>query len=289
MKKWLRDPLIHFFVLGLVVFGLHGVIERGKEPVGDPLLVEVSSAEIEWYRTMWRKRMGRQPTLEELRGQVNQLIREEILSREAQSMGLDDGDTVVRRRLAQKMDFLFKDLSRASDPTDKTLQAYLRDNHGTYETPGRITFTHIYFNADKRGAEGAEKAVRQLLKILNAGKGAPQDVSALGDPFLLQSRYSNKTMPEIRREFGRGFSEDIQDQAVNTWQGPVRSGYGLHAVRVETRLDAEPPDFIEVKPALKADWMAERQRELAGEAYEKLRKRYQVLVEGMPYNLDFEG
>jgi peptidyl-prolyl cis-trans isomerase C len=289
VQKWLREPLIHFFVLGLVVFGLYGAIEREKEPVGDPFLVEVSSAEIEWYRTMWSKRMGRQPTIEELRGQVNQLIREQVLSREALSMGLDDGDTVVRRRLAQKMDFMFKNLSSIPDPTDEVLQAYLRDNLSTYEIPGRITFTHIYFNTDKRGEEGAEKAVRQLLVKLNAGKSAPRDVSGLGDPFLLQSRYSNKTMPEIRREFGRGFAEDIQDQVIHTWQGPVRSGYGMHAVRVEARLDAELPEFIELEEALKSDWMVERQRELAGETYEKLRKRYQVLVEGMPYNLDIEG
>lgn len=85
------------FVLGLVVFGLHAVFEPKPEAADDPFLVEVSSADIEWFRTMWTKRIGREPTVEELRGQVNQLIREQVLSREAVSIGLDVEDTVVRR------------------------------------------------------------------------------------------------------------------------------------------------------------------------------------------------
>ncbi len=155
LRKWLREPLIHFFVLGLVVFGLRGVLEKQPEAADDPFLVEVSSADIEWFRTMWSKRMGREPTVRELRGQLNQLIREQVLSREAVSMGLDEGDTVVRRRLAQKMGFLLKDLSDIGEPSDGELQAYLQEKRSTYEIPPRVTFTHVYFYADKRGEEGA--------------------------------------------------------------------------------------------------------------------------------------
>ena len=113
-----KEPVIHFFVLGLVVFGLYAVMEKKPEAAADPFLVEVTSADIEWFRTMWTKRMGREPTVEEMRGMVNQMIREQVLSREAVSLGLDEGDTVVRRRLAQKMDFLFQDLSEITEPTD---------------------------------------------------------------------------------------------------------------------------------------------------------------------------
>ena len=108
-QRFWREPLIHFFVLGLAVFGLHTALDRKPEAiVNDPYLVEVSSADIEWLRTIFNKQMGREPTVQDLRGQVNQLIREQILSREAVAMGLDEGDIVVRRRLAQKMEFLFR-------------------------------------------------------------------------------------------------------------------------------------------------------------------------------------
>ena len=284
-----KEPLIHFFVLGLVVFGLHSVFEPKPEVADDPFLVEVSSADIEWFRTMWRKRMGREPTVEELRGQVNQLIREQVLSREAVSMGLDEDDMVVRRRLAQKMDFLFRDLSDFTEPSDGELQAYLRENRSIYEIPERVTFTHIYFNTDKRGDDKAAHEVRQLAKRLNANGGVPSDTSILGDPFLKGYDYSDKTLTDIRGEFGPQFAETVWELRAGTWHGPVPSGYGLHAVYVEERADAKLPDFGDMRERLKADWMAERQREIARQTYEKLRQRYQVLLEGMPYDLDMSG
>ncbi|UCG14630.1 MAG: hypothetical protein JSU72_09370 [Deltaproteobacteria bacterium] len=125
VREWLREPLIHFFLLELVVFGLRGVLETKPEAANDPFLVEMSSGDIEWFRTIWNKPMGREPTVEELRGQVNQLIRKHTLSREAVSIGLDEGDMVVHRRLAQKMDFLFRDLSDITEPSDgERIQGY---------------------------------------------------------------------------------------------------------------------------------------------------------------------
>ena len=284
-----KAPLIHFFVLGLVVFGLHSVFEPKPEIADDPFLVEVTSADIEWFRTMWRKRMGREPTVEELRDQVNQLIREQVLSREAVSMGLDEDDIVVRRRLAQKVDFLFKDLSDFTEPSDDELKAYFQENRSTYEIPGRVTFTHIYFNTDKRGEDKAAHEIRQLVERLNSNEDIPSDPSILGDPFLLGSSYSNKTLSNIRGQFGLRFAEVVGEQKPYTWQGPIPSGYGLHAVYVQERADAKLPNFGDMRKQLKADWMAERQREIARKAYEKLRKRYQVLLEGMPYDLDVSG
>jgi len=284
-----KEPLIHFFLLGLVVFGLHSVFEKKPEASDDPFLVEVTSADIEWFRTMWSKRMGREPTVEELRGQVNQLIREQILSREAVSLGLDEGDTVVRRRLTQKMDFLLKDLSEITEPSDAELQAYLQENRTRYEIPKRVTFTHVYFNTDKRGEEGAAEAARVLVERLNASQEVPSGESALGDPFLLQSSYSDEAVSDIRGEFGAQFAKTVGEQEPGTWQGPVASGYGLHAVYVHELSDAMLPDFTELKDRLKTDWIAQRQREIAREAYEKVRGRYRVLLEGMPYDLDTSG
>jgi len=286
--KTLRDPLIHFFVLGLVVFGLHGLLEEEPQVADDPFLVEVTSADIEWFRTMWSKRMGREPTVEELRGQVNHLIREQVLSREAVSMGLDEGDPVVRRRLAQKMDFLFKDLSDITEPSEGELRAYLRGNREAYEVPEKVTFTHIYFNADERGEEGAAEAVRMLVKRLNANEGVLADVSGLGDPFLLQPSYSEKTLTEVRGEFGTQFADMVWNQEARTWHGPVPSGYGLHAVYVRERSDATLPAFGDLKERLKVDWIAERQGEITQKAYQEVRGRYRVLLEGLPYDLDMK-
>ena len=284
-----REPLIHFFVLGLVVFGLHGILEKKPETVDDPFLVEVTSADIEWYRTMWNKRMGREPTVEELRGQVNQSIREQVLSREAVAIGLDEGDPVLRRRLAQKMDFLFKDLSEITEPSDDELKIYFQNNLDTYEIPGKVSFIQIYFNTDKREVEEAAEEIRLLVEKLNASDGIPRDVSALGDRSLLQADFSNRTLKEIKVEFGPNFANEVWSQPFREWQGPIPSGYGFHAVYIYERVDKILPEFKDLQERIRADWLADKQRDLARKAYDELRRRYRVLVEGMPYNLDVSG
>jgi len=281
-----REPLIHFFLLGLVVFGLYGLFEEQDQTARDSSVVEIASADIEWFRMMWKKRMDREPTVEELRGLVNQMIREQILGREAVSLGLDEGDTVIRRRLAQKMDFLFEGLARVNEPADEVLQAYFQENRGAYEIPGQMTFSQVYFNLDERGDPGATAAARQLVRELNSREVAPNDLSTFGDTFLLPSSFPNKTLSEIRRDFGPQFADAVWEQEAGIWSGPVISAYGRHVVLVHERSQGTVPEFGELQERLKADWMEARQEELAAEAYDKLRERYQVLVEGMPYEMD---
>jgi len=290
LSQWIREPLLHLFVLGLAVFGLHAALNRGPEPAqDDPHLVEVSSADIEWFRTMWKKRMGREPTLQDLRAQVNQLIRETILEREAVEMGLNKDDVVVRRRLAQKMEFLFKDLSALAQPSDEDLRRYLEENRGQYETPMQVTFTQVFFNTDKRGAEDAEQAVKAFLESVEAGDGNPSAAHQLGDASMLPSHCGKCDAREIQGRFGIEFSETVRTLSPGSWHGPVMSGYGVHAVYVQERSDPRLPDLDEIKERLEADWIGEKQRVIAKKAYQELRSQYRVLLEGMPYELDVDG
>ncbi len=290
MRNWIREPLVHLFVLGLAVFGLHAALNRAPEPAqDDPYLVEVSSADIEWFRTMWKKRMGREPTAEDLRGQVNQVIRERILEREAVEMGLDKDDVVVRRRLAQKMEFLFKDLSALAQPSDEDLREYLEQNRGQYETPMQMTFTQVFFNTDKRGVERAEQAVKAFLESGEAGGANPSADHQLGDASMLPAHCEKCDARAVQGRFGTAFAETVETLSPGSWHGPVMSGYGVHAVYVEDRSDPRLPAFDEIKDRLQADWISEKQRMLAQKAYQELRSQYRVLLEGMPYDLDVDG
>ena len=281
---------MHLFVLGVAIFGLHAALNRGPEPTqDDPYLVEVSSADIEWFRTMWKKRMGREPTVQDLRAQVNQVIRETILEREAVEMGLDKDDVVVRRRLAQKMEFLFKDLSSLAQPFDEDLREYLEQNRGQYETPMQVTFTQVFFNTDKRGVEGAEQAVKAFLESGEAGGANPSADHQLGDATMLPARCEKCDLREIQGRFGAEFSEKVKTLLPGSWHGSVLSGYGLHAVYVEDRSDPRLPAFDEIKDRLRADWIGEKQRVNTQKAYQELRSQYRVLLEGMPYDLDVDG
>ncbi len=287
--RLLKEPVLHFFVLGLVVFGLHALFEKKPLDVSDPYLLEVSSADIEWVQTMWTKRMNRQPTAEELRGMINQMIREQVLSREAVAMGLDEGDIVVRRRLSQKMDFLFKNLSSLTEPTEEELREFLEERQDKYTVPPRATFSHVYFSTDARGQKGAEKAAESFAKEFKDTIPESAEAENRGDPFLLPSGYAGKSVDIIGREFGDEFARAILSLEPGMWHGPVPSGYGVHAVFIHDRSEAQLPDFEDMKDRLQSDWLAERQRTLTDEAYQKLRNRYQVLVEGLPYKLDVNG
>jgi peptidyl-prolyl cis-trans isomerase C len=288
MRNWSKEPLIHFFVLGLVVFGLHAVLEQEPEPADDPYLVEVSSAELEWLRTMWKKRMNREPTVQELRSQVNQVVRETILEREAVQMGLDKDDVVLRRRLAQKMEFLFKDLSSLAQPSEADLREYLEQNRGQYETPMQVTFTQVFFNADKRGVEGAEQAVKAFLESLEARSGTPSAAHKLGDASMLPPQCRKCDEREIQGRFGTAFAGRVKTLSPGSWHGPVKSGYGLHAVYVQERSEPRLPGFDEIRARIEADWISERQRANTQKAYQELRSQYRVLLEGLPYDIDMD-
>jgi len=209
-------------------------LDRKSEPtVNDPYLVEVSSADIEWLRTIFKKQMGRGPTAQDLKGQVSQLIREQILSREAVAMGIDEGDIVVRRRLAQKMEFLFKDLSAMTEPTEDDLRKYYFENRRKYEAPPQVTFTQVYFSVENRGVEGAKQAAQALINE----DGDPNKVSTLGDASILSPGCRQCGEKEISNRFGTDFAEAVKNQEPGSWNGPVKSAYGFHAVYIYERQD----------------------------------------------------
>jgi hypothetical protein len=281
-----REPLIHFFILGLAVFGLHAALDRKSEAtVNDPYLVEVSSADIEWMRTLFNKRMGRGPTVQDLRTQVNQLIREQILSREAIAMGLDEGDIGVRRRLVQKMEFLFKDLSALSEPAEDDLRSYFFENRQKYETSPRMTFTQVYFSIDSRGAEGAKQAAQRLIKK----DGDPYRLPTIGDASILSPHCTQCSVKEIRNRFGPDFAETVKNLGDGSWNGPVKSAYGFHAVYIHERQATKLPKFYDIIDRIKNDWMSEKREENTRRVYGEIRSRYRVLVEGLPYDFDLKG
>ena len=284
--RFLREPLIHFFVLGLVVFGLHAVLDRKPVTiVDDPYLVEVSSADIEWMWTLLNKKMGREPTGQDLKGQVNQLIREQILSREAVAMGLDEGDIVVRRRLVQKVEFLFKDLSAVTEPTEDDLRNYYAKNRTKYEMPPQVTFSQVYFSIDRRGVDGAKQAAQALTKEGHD----PSKASTLGDASMLSPECAQCSTREIINRLGTDFVKAVENLEPGSWYGPIRSTYGFHAVYIYARQEAILPKLDNIIDRVRNDWMFENQEENARRVYGEIRSRYRVLLEGLPYDLDVKG
>ena len=280
-SKLFKSPLIYFFVLGFVVFGLHSFLNRAKQDDKDPFTVEVTSADIEWIRSSWEARMKRQPTQQELQGLISRFIRDEILHREALAMDLDDRDLVIQRRLVQKLTFVFEDLAESVEPTDEELKKYMQEKQDNYRIPEMITFTHVYFNPDKR--KDVVKDVETVLSRLKSAETPPEEADSLGDVIMIDSTFRKKSPDEVARTFGDQFAEQLFSAGQMGWQGPIVSTFGLHLVYIKERIASEMPEFEDIREDVKNDFMYNRKKQVTDGAYNAVKSRYTILVEGLPY------
>ena len=204
MKKWCKEPLLHFLMIGALIFVLFSIVNNDEMTVSNNKIV-VSTDDIERLSSNWSRKWNRPPTVIELQGLVESFIREEVYYREALALGLDQNDTILRRRLMQKMEFLSNDLAELNTPDETALNDYFLDHQDKYELPARVTFTHIYFSRDKHGGQAVAKA-RTVLDDILAASSPVLRASYQGDPFMLQYDFTLETPFEVARLFGQGFA-----------------------------------------------------------------------------------
>ncbi len=274
--SWTREPLVHFLVLGALLFGLFELMDD-EASSKSPNQIEITASDVERLRDVWTKQWNRQPTETELKGLIESHLREEVLYREGLALGLDQNDTIIRRRLAQKMEFLFEDLALQSEPTEEELKAYFDRNKDKYLLPARVSFSHIYFNVDRHG-EAAFGNAKQLLKKLQFHNTSLLRASDQGDRFMLEYDYTQKTQQEVGNVFGRQFAEKLFKTQKGIWQGPIESGYGIHLVRIRDRIESRLPQWDEVRSKVRLDFLHERRRETNKKIYEQLKARYEIVV-----------
>jgi hypothetical protein len=282
--NWTREPLVHFLGIGAILFGVFALVNNEVGSV-DVNRIEITASDVGRLREVWTKQWNRPPTETELKGLINSHIREEVLYREGLALGLDQNDTIIRRRLAQKMEFLAEDLANQVKPTDDELKHYFDRNQDQYLLPARFSFTHVYFSTDRRGST-AERDARRLLAQLQTSDAVALPVSEQGDPFMLHYDFVRKTEQEVAKLFGRHFSERLLKIQKGAWQGPVESGYGLHLVRIHDKVEPRLPDLTEVRDRVQINLVSERRRETNKKIYEKLKARYEIVV--VPYKETFE-
>ncbi len=275
--KFLREPLLHFMFIGAVIYLLYTVFAEPAAEETDKSIV-VSTGEIEWMNTAWQKRWNRPPTTEELDGLIKQYIKETVLYREALTMGLNKHDQVIRRRLAQKLEFLAKDLVALTPPTEVELQTYFKEHQEYYTEPNRYTFTHVFIDPDKRGDATLDDAERIKAKLIAKGENI-EDVSGSGDDIMLQNYFPEKDQAEVQKQFGSGFAESLVELSSGQWHGPVLSGYGVHLVYVHSIVEPPAIVFEDVRQRVTLDWETEKGIELNEQFYESLREQYTIVIE----------
>ncbi len=277
LKFWLREPLLHFLLIGIVVFGLYAYMHRGRGGVESSHQIVLSLDELTQMDSYFVSQWHRQPTPAEFQAMVEDKVREEILYREGLAMGLDKDDTIIKRRMAQKMQFLAEDVATAHEPSPAELKAWFEKNSSKFALPGRYSFRHLYFSPDKRGASAQANAADALTKI----SGQPEDsklAASLGDPFMFQDYYGDRTSEALAKEFGPQFAVALETVKPGSWQGPIESGYGWHLVFVDTVIPGRIPALEEIEPDVKTTWLGEQKTTAWQKAYSEMRAKYAVLL-----------
>jgi len=277
LTRLFNEPLFHFLILGLAIYAGYAWLNPENADGGE-LIIRVGEGERAWMWTSFEKRWKRPPTADELEGLTKEYVRETAFYREALAMGLDQDDTIVRRRLAQKLEFLVQDLIDVAPATDEELEAYFEEHRVDYRQPELITFTHAFVDPDKRGAETESHAVA-VLEGLKEADDPTSGAKELGDPFMLQLYYPERTEADISKLFGGRFAQSISDLSVGTWQGPVLSGYGMHLVYVHGREAFPEPAFADVRDRVADDWAAAKREELNAEYRDRLLEKYTIVVD----------
>jgi hypothetical protein len=274
--KLFREPLLHFLIAGALLFGGYEWLHRGEPVLQTEKPVRIGDGEIGWLRETFANQWHREPTGEEMHGLLATLLEEDLLAREARSLGLDQNDTIVRRRLAQKLTFLVEDTSRIADPSEDELRRFYAAHAERYRTDPLVSFSHIFFSPERRPHADAD--ARAALALVSTAGGQVEKLPD-GDRLLLESSFDNIGVHEVSSLFGPDFTRAIFALPPGSWSGPVRSAFGLHLVQVTELRRAELRPFDDVRDTVLVHWRRQWNSETKRAYLARLRDKYGVVID----------
>ena len=275
--KLLREPLLHFAIAGALLFGAYAWLNKGKaDPAGAARTVRITEQEVKWIVETATRQWSRAPNEAELHSLVAEYLREELLSREARELELDRDDTIVRRRLAQKMTFFLEDTARQLVPPEADLRALYDAKRASFDEPAQVSFVQVYFSREKHGERTLDDAKRTLAKLER--EGARADPSQLGDPSLLPATLADADQRAISGSFGDDFAKAVLALSSGEWHGPIESSYGLHLVRVTARREPRARPYEIVREELSTEWHRDQAEKAKAEYFAGLLRKYDVQV-----------
>lgn len=262
VRSLIREPLVHFMAAGSVLFLL--MSQFGSTDSLDRSIT-INEEEVERLASQWEQTWQRPPSAQQLDSLIRDYIKEEVYVRESMRLGLDADDPVIRRRLRAKMEFLATAEIQNMEPTDAALQRYYEANISRYAENPAFSFDQQFLGEDEDAAKGAMMAL---------GQGKRPTTQALSVPESMEGAASES----ISRQFGDGFANDLRDAPQGKWSGPVRSGFGWHAVRVRNVVAAGTPSLSAVQQRVSNDWRAETQAAREAAAYQALLDGYDIRI-----------
>ena len=271
LPQFLREPLVHFLLIGLGLFLLYG---RVATEGSDSRTIEVSTAHVQDLARQFQAVWSRPPTVSEMQGLIDTYIHDEVLYREGLAMGLDADDPVIKRRVRQKVDVISEEIGNQQAPTDAELNDYLANNSDDFRQAPILSFEQVFFSGDAP-ADVVERQSREALARLNEG-AAPASV---GQATMLPSSVRSMPADLVARDFGEEFTKRLESLPLNVWHGPIASGMGAHLVRITGRKPSELPPLAAIRPQVQREWENQRRERNRAEAYQAMLKNYRVVID----------
>ncbi len=272
IKRFLSEPFLHFLLIGLMIFVTSSYILKRREA----RKIIIDKAVIAKLTLAWETQFGKTPDNKELKIALDDYIKQEVLVREAQQLGLNQDDEIIKRRLQQKMAFIIKDNIIVPDPDETTLESYYEKNASKFTESPKVSFSHIYFSADNSNSEKARQRALEVLHSLEA-KTAPPRAPQLGDHFMLLFDYNNVDKTELTGLFGDSpFTDSLFTVKENKWFGPFLSGYGWHLMYVNKRLGNITPPLSKIKDKVIDSYKNDKLNQMDDDAMVKLVEKYNV-------------
>ena len=280
IKKWLKEPLLHFLMLGGFIFLVYSLVDQ-KNPEENQIIID--DDKLSHISALWELQWKRKPDSQEMQSLVEGYIHQEILYREALRLNLDHNDEIVKRRLSQKMEFMASDITKLIEPaTEENLKAYFETNKEKYRIPASFSFHQIYFSSKNHDDPAA--FARQLLA--KNDKESLESFRNKGDKILIEESYSEASMQDIVRNLGVEFYTSLQKQKLNEWTGPIQSGFGTHLVHISAKNSSFIPELAEIKNKVLRDYEYDTELKNKETIYKEIRKNYEVIIKSEALDKD---
>jgi hypothetical protein len=277
LRKLLREPLLHFLLLGGLLFAVYAY--RSAPTDADRQII-VSAADVERLAKAFAQTWQRPPSDDELQTAVDDYVREQVLSRVGVSLGLDKDDTIIQRRLRQKMEFLLE--NNVEEPQEAELRTFYLARADKFQAETLVSFRQVFVSF--RRGDGAEADARKILaRLADPQVGAQAGLEDDGDSSLLAEQFNQTPLSQIGALFGDTFTHALAGIEPGGWVGPLKSSYGFHAVQVRSIEKGGLRPFGDVREAVRREWLAEHRASALAEQYRKLRNRFQISVDYPPY------
>ena len=279
MRKLLREPLVHFLLLGLALFLIHGLVSS-KENEGETIIID--DYDVNNIIASWEMQWKRLPTDDELKNLIQQNIKQEIFYQEALKMNLDHNDEIIKRRLSQKMQFLSSDIASMNEPNEEEINSFYKDNLANYMSPNEYEMYQLIYSPDYH-TNPKLKAEQNLTEISGTN---PEMAKNSGDKMPFPFYFESVNDHELNRQLGSNFTQSLENLETDQWTGPIKSGFGYHLVYLVERKETSPIPLQEVKNEVIRDFEYENQRKMDEMIFDEFRKNYSIEFDLDPVKFD---